>query len=337
MKIEENISLRPYNTFGIDVKCKYFVAGEEEEEFIEFIREYELKPEEIVLLGRGSNFLFTEDFEGTVLYPYMQGIEILSENKEKVSVRVGAGINWDDFVAWTVNHHLWGVENLSFIPGHVGAAPVQNVGAYGMEAGEHIVTVEAIDLGKGRKIYIPATDCRFGYRDSIFKKEWKNKYLITYVIFELSKQACPRLEYGSIKEELKQLGGICNLENIRQAVINIRTSKLPDVCTLPNAGSFFKNPIVETPLALQLKAKYPDMPLYAVNGSFSKLAAGWLIEQSGWKGKNLGKAGVYEKQALVLVNRGNATGLDIVRLANEIKKSVFLKFNVWIEPEVNIL
>ncbi|WP_443901248.1 UDP-N-acetylmuramate dehydrogenase [Odoribacter laneus] len=337
MRIEKNFSLRSYNTFDVDVKCKYFVESEKEAEFIDFIREYELKPEEIILLGRGSNFLFTEDFDGTVLYPFMQGIEILSENAEKTSVRAGAGVNWDDFVAWTVAHNLWGVENLSLIPGHVGAAPVQNVGAYGTEAGDCITIVEAIDIEKGIKVQIPATDCRFGYRDSIFKKEWKNKFLITYVVFELSKQARPKLEYGSIKEELKRLGDRYSLQNIRQAVINIRNSKLPDVCDLPNAGSFFKNPVIASSLALQLKSQYPDMPLYTVNESYSKLAAGWLIEQTGWKGKNLGKAGVYEKQALVLVNRGNATGLDIVRLANEIKKSVFMKFNVWIEPEVNII
>lgn len=337
MEIKENYSLKEYNTFGIDVRCRYFVESDCEEELLELVASYEWNPQELVILGGGSNFLFTEDFDGTVFYPLMKGIEIIREEADVVYVRVGAGEVWDDLVAWSVEHQYGGIENLSLIPGHVGAAPVQNVGAYGMEAGESIVEVEAIDLEKALRTVIDAADCRFAYRDSIFKREWKNRFIITRVVFALSKKPCFRLGYGSIKAELEKLGGEVNLQNIRKAVITIRNAKLPDVKVLPNAGSFFKNPVVNRELAANLLQQYPDMPVYEVEEEKSKLAAGWMIEQCGWKGKRLGNAGVHDKQALVLVNYGEADGTAITRLANEIKKSVFMKFGVWIEPEVYIL
>lgn len=336
MEVRENYSLKNYNTFGIDAKCRYFVESNTESEFLEFVSSYELKPEEVMVLGEGSNFLFTEDFDGTVFYPTIKGIEIVEENEEQVWVRVGAGEVWDDFVAWAVEQGYGGVENLSFIPGHVGAAPVQNVGAYGMEAGDTIERVEAIQIEKARKEVISAADCRFAYRDSIFKREWKNRYIVTYVVFRLTKTPEFRLNYGSIQEELRKLGEV-NLKNIRQAIIRIRQAKLPDVKELPNAGSFFKNPIVSRQQAEKLKEKYPELPLYPVDEDRVKLAAGWLIEQCGWKGKNLGKAGVYEKQALILVNREGASGVEVAHLANEVKKSVFMTFGVWIEPEVYVI
>ena len=336
MEVRENYSLKNYNTFGIDVKCRYFVESNAESEFLEFVSSYELKPEEMMVLGEGSNFLFTEDFDGTVFYPTIKGIEIVEENEEQVWVRVGAGEVWDDFVAWAVEQGYGGVENLSFIPGHVGAAPVQNVGAYGMEAGDTIERVEAIQIEKARKEVISAADCRFAYRDSIFKREWKNRYIVTYVVFRLTKTPEFRLNYGSIQEELRKLGEV-NLKNIRQAIIRIRQAKLPDVKELPNAGSFFKNPVVSRQQAEKLKEEYPELPLYPVDEDRVKLAAGWLIEQCGWKGKNLGKAGVYEKQALILVNREGASGVEVAHLANEVKKSVFMTFGVWIEPEVYVI
>lgn len=289
-----------------------------------------------MVLGEGSNFLFTDDFEGTVFYPTIKGMEIVEENDEHVWVRIGAGEIWDDFVAWAVEQGYGGVENLSFIPGHVGAAPVQNVGAYGMEAGDTIERVEAIQIEEARKDVIDAADCRFAYRDSIFKGEWKNKYIITYVVFRLTKAPEFRLNYGSVQEELQKLGEV-NLKNIRQAIIHIRRAKLPDVKELPNAGSFFKNPVVPREQAEQLKEKYPELPVYPVDEDRVKLAAGWLIEQCGWKGKDLGKAGVYEKQALILVNRAEASGVEVAHLANEVKKSVFMTFGVWIEPEVYVI
>lgn len=336
MEVRENYSLKNYNTFGIEVKCRYFVESDTESEFLEFVSSYELKPEEIMVLGEGSNFLFTDDFDGTVFYPTMKGMEIVEENDEHVWVKVGAGEVWDDFVAWAVEQGYGGVENLSLIPGHVGAAPVQNVGAYGMEAGDTIERVEAIQIEKARKETISAADCRFAYRDSVFKGEWKNRYIVTYVVFRLTKVPEFRLNYGSVREELQKLGEV-SLKNIRRAIIQIRRAKLPDVKELPNAGSFFKNPVVSREQAGQLKERYPELPVYPVDEDRVKLAAGWLIEQCGWKGKDLGKVGVYEKQALILVNRAGASGVEVARLANEVKKSVFMTFGVWIEPEVYVI
>ena len=293
IEVKEDYSLKPYNTFAIDVKCRYFVESDEEEALRAFVADYEWQPSEVLILGGGSNFLFTEDFTG--------------------------------------------VENLSFIPGHVGAAPVQNVGAYGMEAGERIDRVEAIALDKAIQVEIAGKDCHFAYRDSIFKREWKNRYIITRVVFRLSKKTEFRLDYGALRSELEKMGGEVNLTNIRQAVIRIRRSKLPDVAEIPNAGSFFKNPVVSREQADRLLAEYPGMPVYEVDDACCKLAAGWMIEQCGWKGRTWGKAGVHDKQALVLVNRGGASGIEITRLANEIRKSVFMKFGIWIEPEVYVI
>ena len=337
IEVKEDYSLKPYNTFAIDVKCRYFVESDEEEALRAFVADYEWQPSEVLILGGGSNFLFTEDFTGTVFYPAMQGKEVIKEDEEEVWVRIGAGVEWDDFVAWTVEQGWGGVENLSFIPGHVGAAPVQYVGAYGMEAGERIDRVEAIALDKAIQVEIAGKDCRFAYRDSIFKREWKNRYIITRVVFRLSKKTEFRLDYGALRSELEKMGGEVNLTNIRQAVIRIRRSKLPDVAEIPNAGSFFKNPVVSREQADRLLAEYPGMPVYEVDDACCKLAAGWMIEQCGWKGRTSGKAGVHDKQALVLVNRGGASGIEITRLANEIRKSVFMKFGIWIEPEVYVI
>lgn len=336
MEIRENCSLKGYNTFGIDVACKYFVQCEREEELLEFVRSYELKPEEVLILGGGSNFLFTEDFDGVVFYPLMPGYEIVEEDDREVLVRVGSGVVWDDFVAWAVERGYGGVENLSLIPGHVGASPVQNIGAYGMEVGESIVRVEAVDIVKAEKVVIEAAACRFSYRDSIFKHEWKNQYVVTYVTYRLTKQPVFRLQYGSVREEVTRTGEV-TLKSVRQAIIRIREAKLPDVDLLPNAGSFFKNPMVDREIADALLAEHPGLPVYPVDEEHVKLAAGWLIEQAGWKGKGVGRAAVHDKQALVLVNTGGATGIEIAQLANEIKKSVFLRFGVWLEAEVNVI
>lgn len=337
MRIEKNFSLRQYNTFGLDCKCNYFIEGDSAEDFIELAATYDLSPEKILILGGGSNFLFTEDFDGTVIYPVIQGMDIVREDAKHVWVKVGAGVVWDDFVAWAVEHGFAGVENLSLIPGHVGASPVQNVGAYGMEAADTVYEVEAVDIRAASLVTLSAAECCFAYRDSIFKHQWKNKYIITSVIFRLNKTAEFKLDYGSIRAEIAQAGGEVSLNAVRQAVIRIRNAKLPDVKVLPNAGSFFKNPVVSLRIAEEMKKQYPDLPVYPLDDEAAKLAAGWLIEQAGWKGKAIGQAGVHDKQALVLINKGNATGLEIVRLANEIKKSVFLKFSVWLEPEVYVL
>lgn len=337
MKIEENYSLRAHNTFDIYVRCKYFVESDNEADWQDFFTSYELKPEEIIILGKGSNYLFTDNFKGSVLYPTIKGIEIVSEKEDRVIVRVGAGEIWDDFVEWAVDHGYGGIENLSLIPGHVGASPVQNIGAYGVEVQEVITMVEAIDIEKAQKVFIDTADCHFSYRDSIFKKEWKNKFLVTYVRFELKKQPVFHLDYGSIKDELTQRGGEITLRAIRDAIISIRRVKLPDVKIMPNAGSFFKNPVVKKEIGEQLREKYIDMPVYPINDEYVKLAAGWLIEQCGWRGRTIGNVGVHAKQALVLINLGNASGIEVAHLANEIKKSVFVRFGVFIEPEVYVI
>ena len=337
MKISENYNLKSYNTFDIDVRCKYFVEADQEDELLEFVSAYEWNPFEILILGGGSNFLFTEDFDGTVFYPTMKGMEVIDEDEEYAYVRADAGEKWDDLVAWSVAHGLGGLENLSLIPGHVGASPVQNVGAYGVEAGDVIERVEAIELEHARQVVISAAECEFAYRDSIFKRNWKNQFIITRVIFRLAKHPVFHLDYGSIRSELEKEKAELTLANIRQAIIHIRQSKLPDVDQIPSAGSFFKNPIVARAFGEQLKEKYPDMPIYPIDDESCKLAAGWLIDQCQWKGKKIGNAGVYEKQALVLINCGGASGLEISLLANAIKKSVFMKFGVWIEPEVNVI
>lgn len=337
MEIQENVSLKEYNTFGIEARCRYFAGTGDVDELLDFVAAYEWNPDEVLILGGGSNFLFTGDFDGTVFYPSMQGIDLVREEGDDVYVRVGAGMEWDDFVLWTVEQGLGGVENLSLIPGHVGASPVQNVGAYGMEAGERIAEVEAVSLEDARLVRIDARACRFAYRDSIFKQEWKNRYVITHVTFRLSRVPRFRLEYGSIREELEKLGGEVSLQAVRRAVIAIRRSKLPDVKELPNAGSFFKNPVVAEAFAGELREKYPELPVYPAGEGRVKLAAGWMIEQCGWKGKTLGHAGVHDRQALVLVNRGGADGTEVARLANEVRKSVFMKFGVWIDPEVYVI
>ena len=336
MEIKENFSLMAYNTFGIDVRCKYFVESDKEEDFVAFAKDYDLSGEEVLVLGGGSNFLFTEDFEGVVLYPTMKGCEVVREDGEHVWVRVGSGEVWDDFVEWCVECGYGGVENLSKVPGHVGATPVQNIGAYGLEAGESISRVEMVDILNGEKAIAEAKDCRFGYRDSIFKHEWRGRFVVTYVIFRLVKHPVFRLSYGNVREEVEKLGG-ASLRNVREAIVRIRERKLPDVKELPNAGSFFKNPVVGMEEAEALRARYPEIPMYAADGGRMKLAAGWLIEQAGWKGKVCGNAAVHDKQALVLVNRGGATGIEIARLANEVKKAVFVRFGVVLEPEVNII
>lgn len=336
IRVRENYNLKAHNTFGMNAACKYFVESDQEKELLEFITDYELDPEEIIILGGGSNFLFTTDFSGVVFYPLMEGYTVLQEDEHEVSVQVGSGVVWDDFVAWAVEHEYYGIENLSLIPGHVGATPVQNIGAYGVEVKEVISGVQAIDLQAGEVVRFHADQCRFGYRDSIFKHEWKNRFIITYVIFRLSKQPHFNLNYGSIREEVERLGEL-SLANVRQAVIRIRNTKLPDVKVWPNAGSFFKNPMVLKEQADTLLERYPQLPLYPVDEERVKVAAGWLIEAAGWKGKGIGNAGVHDKQALVLINKGGANGVEVAHLANEIKKSVFLKFGIWLEPEVNII
>ena len=290
----------------------------------------------VLMIGGGSNLLFMGDFRGTVLHSTITSIEVIGSDSDHVHVRVGAGVIWDDFVAWcSINGH-WGVENLSAIPGEVGASAVQNIGAYGVEAKDVIDTVQTICLADGSERDFTNAQCRYAYRQSIFKNELKGQYAVTYVIFTLSKVAQPKLGYGAIAQEVERLGGP-TLENIRKAVIAIRESKLPDPKVLGNAGSFFMNPVITEQEFNIIRSNYPDVPSYPASDGMVKVPAGWLIEKTGWKGRSLGPAAVYEKQALVLVNKGGATGADVKRLADTIIEDVKRKFGITLTTEVNYI
>jgi UDP-N-acetylmuramate dehydrogenase len=337
LKVSENISLKPYNTFGIDVSASVMVECDDKTELVDCI----LKPSCLcnprLVLGGGSNILFTGNFNGIIYFPTIKGIEMTDKTSENVFLRVGAGEVWDDFVQYCVDHNYYGIENLSLIPGNVGACPVQNIGAFGVEVGDVISEVETVDLNTGKLIEFSNDECLFSYRNSVFKNPaYKNRLIITHVTFRLPLMSDFVLHYGNIKEEIGSVKGI-NLKSVRNAVINIRNRKLPDTKILGSAGSFFKNPVVEKSLADSIKTKFPKMPYFPAEEQTVKLAAGWLIDQCGWKGKRIGDAGVHVNQALVLVNYGKATGNEIISLAEKIKESVFDLFGVRIEPEVNII
>ncbi len=334
--LRKNYSLKKYNTFGIEANAKYFFEFDTVEEINDFLSKNDIINIQYLLLGGGSNLLFIEDFNGLVIYPRIKGIEVIEEDEESVLVQVGANEDWDEFVAWAVENNYSGIENLSAIPGVVGAAPIQNIGAYGVEVQEVIHSVNAISIESKNSVVFSNMHCEFSYRNSVFKNEYKNQFIITNVTFKLKKHHNFKVHYGSIDKELEAYQEI-NLKNIREVIIKIRESKLPDPEVLGNAGSFFKNPIVTKEQADKLKAKYENMPLYEINEMESKLAAGWLIEQCGWKGKKIGDAGVHKDQALVIVNHGNAKGNEILQLANDIRKSILYKFGVKLEMEVNAI
>lgn len=334
--IQKNVSLRNYNTFGLNYKAEFFVSARSEDGIISSLNEEGSMKQPLLILGGGSNILFTSDFNGTIIHPEIDGIKVEETNSEFVIVSAGAGVNWDKFVEWTVNQGYGGVENLSQIPGNVGATPVQNIGAYGTEAKNSIIKVKTISIYDGTERTFTNSECGFGYRESIFKREIKGNYLITRVYFKLNTNPLYNLKYGSLEEEVNKLGGV-TLKNIRQAVINTRQSKLPDPMIIGNAGSFFRNPVIENSIADNLKRRYPQMPLYDDPSGGVKVAAGWLIDRCGWKGRRIGDAGVHEKQALVLVNYGNATGRQIYDLSEAIKISVFEKFGIGLEREVEVI
>lgn len=335
-EIKENFSLKKYNTFGIEVKTKYFVEYSTLNELSNFLGTQRKQGLPLMFIGGGSNVLFTKDFEGYLLHSKINGVEIVKEEDDKVYLRVGAGEDWDEFVEYCVKNDWGGVENLSLIPGNVGTCPIQNIGAYGVEVKDVITEVESIEIDTLKKTLFTNEECRFGYRDSVFKGKLRGKHIINYVTFCLSKKHIFKLDYGNLKEALKEYDQV-NLQNIRQAVINIRDSKLPKPEVIGNAGSFFKNPVVHTNILENLKKSYADIPFYLQEDDSVKIPAGWLIEQAGWKGRNIGKVGVHEKQALVLINHGGASGQEIVDLALEIQKSVKEKFGIDIEMEVNVI
>ena len=332
MITENDYSLLQHNTFGIDAKCSRFVEYSSVEEAQEIARQLDGT---YLLIGAGSNLLLTGDFNGTVIHSAVKGIE----NQTDSRIRCGSGETWDEVVAWCVGHRLYGAENLSLIPGEVGASAVQNIGAYGAEVKDLIESVEAVEIGTGRLCVFSREECQYGYRDSRFKHEWKNKYLITHVVYQLSNdESRQSTEYGNIRAELDRRGiQTPTAAELRQVVIDIRNAKLPDPKVMGNAGSFFMNPVVSREKFEALLAEYPQMPHYYIDADHEKIPAGWMIDQCGWKGRSLGRAGVHDKQALGLVNRGGATGQEIVDLCNTIRHDVKEKFGIDIHPEVNII
>ncbi|HXB30625.1 MAG TPA: UDP-N-acetylmuramate dehydrogenase [Puia sp.] len=336
MTIQKNISLLPYNTFHIDVNASSFISVKSADELDNILTSQGKEP--VLILGGGSNVLLTKNVEGLVLKIDLVGIDEVKEEASHIYVRAGAGEIWHEFVQYTMKRNWGGLENLSLIPGNVGAAPIQNIGAYGVELKDVFFELEAYDR-KEKKVYaFGVNDCKFGYRDSIFKSAEKGRYIILNVTFLLSKVPVLKTSYGAIREELKKMGVQSpTIQDISRAVIKIRRSKLPDPAEIGNAGSFFKNPVVDHTLFLSLSKKYPDMPAYPHEDKSVKLAAGWLIEQCGWKGYRKGDAGVHANQALVLVNYGKASGSEILQLSEKIAQSVHKKFGVYLEREVNVI
>ena len=335
--VKKNHSLKNYNTFGIVSTAKYFVSFSSENELVELLKNDLYKTEPLFILGGGSNILLTQDFDGLVLANTIKGMNVLAEDEHSATIEVGAGEVWHDFVLWSIDKNLSGIENLALIPGLVGASPMQNIGAYGLEVKDVITQVSYIEIESGIKKEITNSECNFGYRDSIFKHNLKGKVVITKVIFKLSKTPLNKTTYGAIEEELKNLNLEPSPKNISTAVINIRSRKIPDPKVLGNSGSFFKNPIIETTQFEELKKEFPEMVGYTISETQTKIAAGWLIDNAGLKGYRTGNAGVHKNQALVLVNYGNASGLEIINLAKEIQQIIKDKYGISITPEVNIL
>ena len=327
-------SLLPYNTFGIDVSASRFLEYASVAELKEYIAQGAVTTP-FLHIGGGSNLLFTKDYDGLILHSRIGGIEVTAEDSQTVSLRVGAGVVWDDFVACCVEHGWYGAENLSLIPGEVGASAVQNIGAYGVEVKDLITAVETVNIQGYGRVY-SVEECEYAYRSSIFKRPENKSVFVTYVRFRLSKEERYTLDYGSIRQELAKYPAP-TLPIVRKVIIEIRESKLPDPKVMGNAGSFFMNPIVAKEKLEALQRDYPRIPYYELPDGRVKIPAGWMIDQCGWKGKSLGPAAVHDKQALVLVNRGGAKGSDIVALSDAVRASVRDKFGIDIHPEVNVI
>lgn len=338
VNIQQNISLKQYNTFGIDVNAKEFVSVDTLEELQILCQAFNLNERKLLIMGGGSNLLLTDHFNGMVIHVNLKGIQVIHENDEHVWIKSMAGEVWHKFVLWCVERNFAGLENLSLIPGYVGAAPMQNIGAYGVELKHTFDSLEAVEIATGEIKKFTNDECKFGYRESIFKHEAKGKYIIASVTFKLNKKPLFNTTYGAIQQTLEKMQvNELSIKAISDAVIAIRSSKLPDPKVLGNAGSFFKNPEIDVQQYEQLKANFPELVAYPAGKDKVKLAAGWLIEQCGWKGKVVGHTGSHKDQALVLVNYGNATGQEILDLAQQIQISVKEKFGVDIVPEVNVV
>ena len=333
MKDLQNYSLLSHNTFGIEAKCRRYLEYadiKEAQQVAAILRDTDLP---YMIIGGGSNLLLTQDYDGIVVRSAIKGLSTLNSQ-----LTCGSGEVWDDVVAYCVDHQLYGTENLSLIPGDVGASAVQNIGAYGVEVKDLITEVEAVEIATGHIRVFQNEECGYSYRQSRFKHEWKNRYLIMHVTYQLQSVFEPRLEYGNIRAELERKGITKpTAQQLRQVIIDIRNAKLPDPKIMGNAGSFFMNPIVPKEKYEQLASLYEGMPHYTVDADHEKIPAGWMIDQCGWKGKSMGRAGVHDKQALVLVNRGGATGKEIVALCETIQRDVKEKFGIDIYPEVNII
>lgn len=338
MLIDQNSSLKNYNTFGIDVSADYLTHIQQVSDLDEIFLSRKFQSMKKLILGGGSNILFTRHFSGLIIKMEIEGIEIMQEGENTVLVRVGAGEKWHQFVLWAVEKGLGGIENLSLIPGTVGAAPMQNIGAYGVEQESVFHSLEAYEISSGKVHRFYKEDCKFGYRNSVFKAALKDKFVITHVFYRLNKYPEFNVTYGNLKSTLDDMGVVTlSLKAVSQAVINIRQSKLPDPLEIGNSGSFFKNPVISLDFYLSLQAAFEDIPGYELPDEEVKVPAAWLIEKTGWKGKRTGNIGVHDKQPLVLVNFGGGKGNDIRKLSEDIRNSVFKNFGIELEPEVNII
>lgn len=337
MTIQENYSLKKLNTFGIEAIAKFYAVFNSVEDLKSLLNNFKFKELSKLIIGGGSNILFTKDFDGLVLHNLVGGIKIIKEDEIESFIEAGAGVCWHDLVLFAINHNLGGIENLSLIPGTVGASPMQNIGAYGVEVKDVFHSLTALNINTLEVKIFNKEDCKFGYRESVFKKELKGQYIILSVVYKLSKVPVLNISYGAIQQTLLEMGAEPSLRTVSEAVCKIRSSKLPNPKEIGNAGSFFKNPEIKESQYLNLKNDYQLLPSYPTNTGFVKVSAGWLIEQCGWKGKSMGEYGVHKNQALVLVNYGNAKGLDIYKLSEDIKKSILEKFCITLETEVNIL
>ncbi len=333
INISENISLKPYHTFGMDITTRYFVEYDSVEDLQRLLISPIIRDNNYLQIGGGSNLLFTKDYPGVILHSKISGI-VADDNDGYVNLKVGAGMVWDDFVRYAVSNNWYGVENLSYIPGEVGASAVQNVGAYGVEAKDVIECVYAVDVETGEEVIFKNEDCQYAYRNSIFKNVYKGRYIITYVEFKLSKTSSFKLEYGNLKSMKEE---DVTLQKVRDSIIEIRKQKLPEPTEIGSAGSFFVNPVIDESQFDKLKVQYPNIVSYAMPDNRVKLSAAWLIDNAGWHGKRVGGAAVYQKQCLVLINENNATPADVIELASKIRKSVFEKYGVEINPEVNYI
>jgi len=340
--IQKNISLKPYNTFGIDVKAELFSYFNDSSSLKKILKFESIKKTPKLIIGGGSNLLLTKDFKGIVLKNEIEGIEITKQDKDHVFIKAGAGMMWHDVVMFAIDNNFGGIENLSLIPGSVGAAPMQNIGAYGVEVKDIFFELEAVNVNTLEEVRFTKKRCQFGYRESIFKRQFKNQFIITSVTLKLNKNPKVNTSYGAIQQEL-DANNITNptIKDVSNAVIKIRKSKLPDPKQIGNSGSFFKNPIIDAKQFETLKKDYPNVAHYPISKNEIKLAAGWLIDNAGWKGKTFegktGKYGVHKNQALVLVNYGDAQGQDILELSNQIINDIKSKYNVDLEREVNIM